>query len=183
MVQTSFDFESEQSTFIDHAAPSHESSQLVGQLNCDGIASLKTQSTAFVNLTDSGIRQLPTAAGDIATSGSTTESGGEEDYDAIQTNPATIVDGAEGGGIEGKLSRQRTSFSVAPPGPTRLKSIPITLNKLEEKGKYVLTADKKALREILKMSIERVSRASLEVEYNRVLKFIGEELHVWETEG
>jgi hypothetical protein len=134
MVQTSFEFKSEQPAFQNLAAPLGESSHLVGQLSADGSASLQ--------------------AVEIAASGSTSESGSEEDYDAIQTNPATIMEGAKGS----------TSFSVAPPGPTRLRSIPFTLNKLEEKGKYALTADKDALREILKMSIERVSRVSLDVD-------------------
>ncbi|PMD44299.1 MBOAT family protein [Hyaloscypha variabilis F] len=41
------------------------------------------------------------------------------------------------------------------PGPPRLKSIPVTLNKLNEKGRYILTADDDALREILRTGIER----------------------------
>ncbi|KAH8596388.1 MBOAT, membrane-bound O-acyltransferase family-domain-containing protein [Bisporella sp. PMI_857] len=45
--------------------------------------------------------------------------------------------------------------SSSRPKSLRLKGIPITLNKSEEHGKYILTADDEALKEILKMGIER----------------------------
>jgi sterol O-acyltransferase len=79
-----------------------------------------------------------------------------------------VVAGGKGGGFEGATSgpavetngsKAYQSLKVpsnSRPGPPRLKSIPVTLNKLKEKGRYILTADDDALREILKTGIERV---------------------------
>lgn len=107
-----------------------------------------------------------TRRGSLTDGGS--ESQSEEDYDALKLDPNTIVKGGKGGGFEanGKGTTGasvETSFqeikssSLKPrPGAARLKSIPVTLNKLQEKGRYILTADDDALREILRIGIERV---------------------------
>lgn len=97
------------------------------------------------------------------------ESQSEEDYDALKHDPTAMVAGGRGGGfaeeLNGKEVVNRTveksfeeikSSSKSRPGATRLKSIPITLNRLKEKGRYILTADDDALREILRIGIERV---------------------------
>ncbi|EPE27827.1 MBOAT family protein [Glarea lozoyensis ATCC 20868] len=99
------------------------------------------------------------ASPDVGTSRSTSESGGEENYESVQHSAAEIVEGGKGGGLEEKLVHGKNELSVGRPGPMRLKSIPITLDRLTEKGKYVLTADKTALREILKLSIEREEKS------------------------
>ncbi|KAE9378053.1 hypothetical protein N431DRAFT_328731 [Stipitochalara longipes BDJ] len=78
-----------------------------------------------------------------------------------------VVAGGKGGGFEGaangnvvETNGSKTYESLkgptnSRPGPARLKSIPVTLNKLKEKGRYILTADDDALREILRIGIER----------------------------
>ena len=98
----------------------------------------------------------------------TSELSSEEDYDALKHDPEAIIAGGKGGGFvaetNGKTldANKNKSYeeikvpSRSRPGPTRLKSIPVTLNKLKEKGKYILTADDEALREILRIGIERV---------------------------
>lgn len=131
-----------------------EPAHLVGQLNADGTASLQAGNAASLRLPRPG---SPNAAINAVASESTSESGSEEDYDAIQHDPATIIEGSEGGGFEEK--HQGVSLATPRPVATRLQSIPITLNRSGEKGKYVLTAEEEALKEVLRMSIERVGRA------------------------
>jgi sterol O-acyltransferase len=96
---------------------------------------------------------------------STSGSASEEDYDAFRHDPMAVVAGGKGGGFENGTaaeangSKTYESLKVplnSRPGPARLKSIPVTLNKLKEKGRYILTADDDALREILRNGIERV---------------------------
>jgi sterol O-acyltransferase len=99
------------------------------------------------------------------------ESQSEEDYDALKHDPNTIVKSGKGGGFTSEANGNGTtstsvvetsfqeikSSSLKPrPSAARLKSIPVTLNKLEEKGRYILTADDDALRKILRIGIERV---------------------------
>lgn len=103
-----------------------------------------------------------------SSAGSTSESASEEDYDAFRHDPMAVVAGGKGGGFDGatngaaaEINSSKTYESLkvpssSRPGPARLKSIPVTLNKLKEKGRYILTADDDALREILRSGIERV---------------------------
>ena len=92
----------------------------------------------------------------------------EEDYDALRHDPGAVVTGGKGGGFvaetdnktpdaSGKILYEKIKVeSNSMSGPARLKSIPVTLNKLKEKGRYILTADDEALRDILRVGIERV---------------------------
>lgn len=114
-------------------------------------------------------------------SGDTQSETSEEDYDNLKHDPAAVVGGGKGGGYEEveashsmpELNGISNGHSNANgnglknyealktdthkrPGVPRLKSIPVTLNKLKEKGRYILTADDEALREILKSGLERV---------------------------
>ena len=150
--------------------------QLVGQLNSDGIASLEADSTYTLPSRSNPPRSLKLAldaaveSGRSSSTDTASETASEEDYDALKHDPMAVVVGGKGGGFEadsdGKISPQSSSEkayeelkvpkSKVRPGPTRLKSIPVTLNKLKEKGRYILTADDDALREILRMGIERV---------------------------
>jgi sterol O-acyltransferase len=135
-----------------------KSPRLVGRLSADGTATLDADNTSSVNVTDSRGHWPVEASPDVGTSRSASESGAEEDYESVQHSAAEIVEGGKGGGFEEQPVHGKSKLSARRPDPTRLKSIPITLDRLAEKGKYVLTADKSALREILKLSIERVSR-------------------------
>ena len=146
--------------------------QLVGQLNSEGIASLEADPT-YAPRTRSSPRSLKIALDAAAehsrrdNTGDTTSETSEEDYDAIRHDPMAVVAGGKGGGYEGNEnippetngSKKYESLKVpsnSRPSALRLKSIPVTLNKLKEKGRYILTADDDALREILRTGIERV---------------------------
>ncbi|KAK0108382.1 acyl-CoA/sterol acyltransferase [Cadophora gregata] len=153
-------------------SPSRDALQLVGQLGTDGIAELQADPNYLLPSRSHPPRSLKAAleATDSRrdSSGYTTSDSSEEDYDALKPEPSAVIVGSKGGGFEkeqGEQSRlgvngNRTYEEIkvpikARPSPTRLKSIPVTLNKLNEKGRYILTADDDALREILRVGIER----------------------------
>lgn len=149
--------------------------QLVGQLDSDGIANLH-EDTTYISPTNPGApRSLKAALEAVAGSGRSTnwsdtasETASEEDYDAMKHDPSAVVVGGKGGGFVAKAHESTTQdtgktyegvkspSSKSRPAPMRLKSIPVTLNKLKEHGRYVLTADDDALSGILKLGIERV---------------------------
>ena len=158
----------------DRRASLDKAPQLVGQLNSDGIASLKEDTAYVIPKLSKSPRSLKMALEKTGRKGSdsTSNSGSEEDYDALKHDPGTVVRGGKGGGF---ASESLTDSGMTTPDPSatksyeaikiqsksrplppRLKSIPVTLNKLNEDGRYVLTADDEALAEILKMGIERV---------------------------
>ncbi|KAL2071365.1 hypothetical protein VTL71DRAFT_12600 [Oculimacula yallundae] len=147
--------------------------QLVGQLNSDGIASLSADPN-YLHPTRSPPRSLKAALDATNSrrdsSGYTTSESSEEDYDALKHEPSAVIVGSQGGGFEkeeveksglgtnGNRTYEEIKTKVkSRPTPMRLKSIPVTLNKLNEEGRYILTADDKALREILRVRIERES--------------------------
>ena len=97
----------------------------------------------------------------------------------MEHDPTAVIPGGKGGGFEENNPAQtllerraKTSFQdikpavASRPGPTRLKSIPVTLNKLKEDGRYILTADDEDLREILRIGLER-ERNPLEAKKRR----------------
>ncbi|KAL5321793.1 hypothetical protein ACEPPN_009756 [Leptodophora sp. 'Broadleaf-Isolate-01'] len=146
--------------------------QLVGELGPDGIANLSADPNYSPPSRSNPPRSLK-AALDAAeprrdSSGYTTSDSSEEDYDALRHEPSAVIVGSKGGGFE-KESIEKSGLGIngnrtyediktpakSRPTPTRLKSIPVTLNKLSEKGRYILTADDEALREILRVGIER----------------------------
>jgi sterol O-acyltransferase len=162
--------------------------QLVGQLNFDGTASLKAVTYNTTNAKESpktlkialesvaGVRRESpsSASGD---SNSIASDASEEDYDAMKPDPRTVVVGAKGGGFmvetdeltatNGKKTYEDIKTSTkSRPKPTRLKSIPVTLNRLNEKGRYILTADDDSLRQILRAGMERVSRVDRDSMHN-----------------
>lgn len=150
-----------------------KASQLVGKLSSDGTARL-AEETSFpkTNIAPNSLKMALRAAAEAGSN-----SGSEEDYDTLKHDPDTIRGGRKGeltmdgvGGDTGLSSSLETSSRSSSgeklfeaikstnlrPQPTRLKSIPVTLNKLQEEGRYVLTADDEALKKILKLGIERV---------------------------
>ncbi|KAH7419877.1 MBOAT family protein [Cadophora sp. MPI-SDFR-AT-0126] len=146
--------------------------QLIGQLGADGIANLQADPNYSTPSRSNPPRSLK-AAFDATesrrdSSGYTTSDSSEEDYDALKHEPSAVIVGSKGGGFEKEqveksglgINGNRTYEEIKPPvksrpTPTRLKSIPVTLNKINEKGRYILTADDEALREILRVGIER----------------------------
>jgi len=150
--------------------------QLVGQLNSDGTTSLEEDNGYKAPAQMKAQRSLKVAleAAGRKDSDTASNSGSEEDYDALKQEPGTVLlGGRRGGFMEDSSDETRTSEtstteksyeaikpSKTRPMPPRLKSIPITLNKLQDNGRYVLTADDEALKEILKLGIERVCNMS-----------------------
>ncbi|KAE8454042.1 hypothetical protein EG329_007818 [Mollisiaceae sp. DMI_Dod_QoI] len=158
--------------------------QLIGQLNSDGIASLTVDPLYQLPSRSNPPHSLKSAL-DAATDsrrnslGDTTSETSEEDYDNLKHDPAAVVGGGKGGGYReesgspekatemngnghanGNANGHKTYetlkiSSQTRPGVPRLKSIPVTLNRLKEKGRYILTADDEALRDILKSGLER----------------------------
>lgn len=144
--------------------------QLVGQLNAEGIASLQADHTYSQPRRSEPPRSLKVALDTVGGSSrnssadSVSESASEEDYDTFRHDPMAVVAGGEGGGFENGTAAETNgsktyellkSPSNSRPSSARLKSIPVTLNKLKEKGRYILTADDDALRQILMSGIER----------------------------
>ncbi|KAI9048651.1 hypothetical protein LZ554_007482 [Drepanopeziza brunnea f. sp. 'monogermtubi'] len=148
-------------------------SQLVGRLGSDGIASLQADTSYARHGPSNPPRSLKVALEAAGRSGSstyTTSESSEEDYDALKHEPTAVIVGGKGGGFDESektseesdivVNGKRTyeEIKAAPkarPAPRRLKSIPVTLNKMKEKGMYILTADDDTLREILRSGIER----------------------------
>ena len=149
--------------------------QLVGHMDEDGTARLEPDSKYSPTNHSEPPRSLRKALDAAVNSGreSSPDAGSgsqsEEDYDALKHDPNAMVVGGKGGGFVAEAngkgvadpdveeSFEEIKASVKPrPGAARLKSIPITLNRLNEKGRYILTADDEALREILRVGIERV---------------------------
>jgi sterol O-acyltransferase len=149
-----------------------KAAQLVGQLNPDGSVSLEED----IGYTSPAMlkppRSLKVALDAAAASGrnqsdTASNSGSEEDYDALKQEPGTLV--RERTGRESVVHQEETNEgtyeSIKPsktrPMPPRLKTIPITLNKLKENGQYVLTTDDAAITKILQLGIERVLPCTL----------------------
>lgn len=90
----------------------------------------------------------------------------EEDYDNLHPNPATVVDGAKGGGFEPNVNLP--TLDQPPPyeavhhtkSPSGSRSIQVTLEKTDKRGRYILTADDPQIREILRNGIEREAQAA-----------------------
>jgi len=141
--------------------------QLVGKLCEDGTAQLE-QDTIYTKGNSSrhsqSLKDVLEGSTHSSQNGSDngSESTSEEDYDSLKHDPLTVVSGGRGGGYENvdELNKPKSyeeirTSSGSPSSPTRRKSIPIKLNKLEEDGRYMLTADDAALTEILKTGLER----------------------------
>ncbi|KAH6674149.1 MBOAT, membrane-bound O-acyltransferase family-domain-containing protein [Halenospora varia] len=164
--------------------------QLVGQLGSDGIASLKADESLAPPGKSRAPRSLKAAFDAVGDSrresltDTASETASEEDYDSLKHDPAVLAEGAKGGGLVLETIGQstvnsgaksfgsiKTSSTKSRPGPARLKSIPVTLNKLKEKGRYILTADDDALREILRAGMERVKQEKNPSSAKRKSKF------------
>jgi sterol O-acyltransferase len=163
----------------------NELSPLDGQLNSDGIASLKFDSNPSMPVEDRP-RSMKIALDSIATqdSGTDSETASEEDYDLLKHDPTAVIIGGRGGGFNGEgglrqrkleetkekvyegLKAEAESKTHSRSRAPSLKSIPITLKKSDQKGKYLLTADDQELSEILRIGLEKVAPdPSLRVAY------------------
>jgi hypothetical protein len=149
--------------------------RLIGQLDSNGIASLKVETNLENGYTKvNPPRSMKTALDTVTNTkrgkedSDTGSTASEEDYDTLGHDPLTMVAGGKGGSIEDVALEGREETKAAPgvvqsrPRPiTGLKSIPITLQEADQKGKYFLIADDAELKKILKMGFERVSGEDL----------------------
>ncbi|KAK2625274.1 hypothetical protein QTJ16_005643 [Diplocarpon rosae] len=158
---------------LSRSSSSEGAPQLVGQLGSNGVASLSIDSSySPPSLSDLPQSTKPSlnATNKRDSSGPMKSDSSEEDYDALKHEPSAVVVGGKGGGFNENekpleepdtVSHGKSTYEDLKPRTktgqfaTRLKTIPVTLNKLKEKGRYILTADEQALREILKSGIER----------------------------
>lgn len=147
-----------------------DAEELVGSISKDGIAALKPRFNQNENIP-------PTVN---SSSSSTLDSADEvEDYDDMEVDPDTIIQGSSGGDVEHSIStsksdanlprlqrtlsgtghiRRKSETLVRPASPdTRRKNrnIQIRLEKTDKKGRYILTADDPDVREILRKGLER----------------------------
>ncbi|KAI5211606.1 acyl-CoA/sterol acyltransferase [Aureobasidium subglaciale] len=146
-----------------------DAQELVGSIQKDGFASLKPrhQETAYLQNVDTS---------NTSSSTSLTSDEDVEDYDKIELDPDTIIDGSSGGHLGqtitsdksdqdlslkpstsgvGHIRRQSTAPSRQQSPDSRRKSIQIRLEKTDRKGHYILTADDPDVRDILRKGMER----------------------------
>lgn len=109
-----------------------------------------------------------------------------EDYDTLKLDPAAVVKGSKGGGVENgpilapkrmadSMSEESSNSSEEPasyktnqplprkptsPSFARRKSIQVVLEKTDEKGRYIIRADDPEIRDIIRHGIERETAAS-----------------------
>lgn len=165
-----------------HRSSSFSKAQhLVGQLDQDGLATLEIDASVRNAAGNGGLPGDPPrsmkAALDTVVKGSdsdTASTASEEDYDKMKPDPQTVVLGGKGGGFtedgieDSPVVKEKfyEAINTTPkavkakrPGlPARLHSIPITLKKSDQKGKYYLIADNNELKNILKMGADRVGQ-------------------------
>lgn len=154
--------------------------RITGKLDANGIASFEVDEFASQG-NSSGItppRSLKAALDGVKdarrnSGGTTPDSASEEDYDTLEHDPLTVIAGGKGGGFshdghvkggrEGPTAEDGSDLQMlrrSKPDPPKLKSIPITLKKADQKGQYYLIAEDVELREILKRTVERVGCAN-----------------------
>jgi sterol O-acyltransferase len=143
--------------------------ELVGSIAKDGTASLKPRHNQTTYLQNSD-------ASNSSSSASLTSDEDVEDYDKIQLDPDTIVDGSSGGplGKPSATSQEEQDLSLKPTNSgvghirrksdnntrqlspdSHRKSIQVRLEKTDRKGHYTLTADDPDIRDILRKGMER----------------------------
>ncbi|KAI9878800.1 MAG: acyl-CoA/sterol acyltransferase [Pleopsidium flavum] len=185
--------------------PEHHSSDdathHVRESSSNRVASLRTgPMSSRLSATDTGLpqrtsrhRRTHKGTHDDSSGGSSVVSTGSasswEDYDALQLDPAAIVEGAKGGGFDREVTLMNVGSNVRSPGPDvdnkciqallppihtdrpsyqRSESIPIRLEETDQKRRHLLTVDDPGLRDILRRGIERESQG---VDVKRRSKF------------
>lgn len=153
---------------------------ITGKLDANGIASFEVDKFASHGQSSGTAppRSLKTAldgAKDARrnSGGNTPDSASEEDYDTLEHDPLAVIVGGKGGGFDrnshlkdsrdGPNAEDGSDLQTSrrsKPIPPKLKSIPITLKKADQKGQYYLIAEDVELREILKRTVEKVGRVN-----------------------
>jgi sterol O-acyltransferase len=155
-------------------SPIEKPEQLRARLDENGVIRLAPDRAGTHSSWSDAPRSLKKALDEAAKtrpdSSEASETDSLEDYDSMKLDPMTVVNGGKGGGYVGENGVQTPDANADKvygklklpleqrPGVKRLKSISVTLDKLNEKGRYVLTADDDALREILKTTAADYTR-------------------------
>lgn len=155
-----------------------DAEELIGSISKDGIAALKPRSKSSATVTprldQDQNENIPPNVN--SSSSSIIDSADEvEDYDDIQVDPDTIIEGSSGGDLEHSMSksdanlprmqrtlsgtghiRRKSETQARPASPdARRRNVEIRLEKTDKKGRYILTADDPEIREILRKGLER----------------------------
>jgi sterol O-acyltransferase len=146
-----------------------DANELIGSIERDGTASLKPRHKQTTHLQTADTSNSSSSA-------SLTSDDDVEDYDKIQLDPDTIVDGSSGGPLGGTAtaSQQEQDLSLKPSTSgvghirrqsetntrqlspdSRRRSIQVRLEKTDRKGHYTLTANDPDIRDILRKGMER----------------------------
>ena len=142
------------------AQDTFDATQLKGSIGEDGIANLRTDQPHTSGSADKS------AEGEQSKSGASTDDSEDsiEDYDQLELDPDTLVansrksmdagwrPSSSGAGADGEDSRQQ------PESPSKSKkrhSIQISLERTEQKGRYVLTAEDPVVKDLLRKGLER----------------------------
>jgi hypothetical protein len=154
--------------------------RITGKLDANGIASFEVDEFASHGQSSGtappqSLKAALDGARDARRNGggNTPDSASEEDYDTLEPDPLAVIVGGKGGGFhrDGRIKDSREGPNAedgsdlqtsrrSKPIPPKLKSIPITLKKADQKGRYYLIAEDAELREILKGTVERVGSAN-----------------------
>lgn len=130
-----------------------DATQLSGQLDMNGFASLKANHSNGSVKADGNpaVQAAGLEPADRDESPDSSE-GRYEDYDTQRLHPDTIVPGSTGGKLEVNLEDSRRQ---KPGLPSRRGSIPVRLEKTDRKGRYLLTADDPDIKDIIKNGFAR----------------------------
>ena len=166
---------------ISHGTSSDELTHLVGQLRQDGVAHLRPAEpqAPTEDATRTGpVPKLPSSEDvDTAARVRAASASSDENYDALEVDPATVVRGGKGGGLEAAatlstplrlspVTAGENADILEPSSPAakakvpsllkRRNSIAVKLEKTGTKGKYILkAADEPELKEILRVWAQR----------------------------
>jgi sterol O-acyltransferase len=163
---------------VDFIQIPNDPTHLQGSLDQDGYANLNI--TPNGTEADHGVGGRD-ATPDTSFEGQTTtrsRTNSQENYDDLKIDPSTVVQGSRGGGLQaeptlGSPRRSRVALanlatvdvSWTPksasdldspiPRHVRRKSIPITLQKTDTRGRYLLSADDPEIREVIRRGLQR----------------------------
>ena len=157
-----------------------DKARLLGQLDLASLADSGAQSSRLQENDEAGLQQAANIA-DIAVQLITSE---EDDYDNIKVDPSTVLLGSRGGGLQTEAtlesprrsclglstlsdvdvstatSNKRLSLKadVSLSNRSRRRSIPVTLQRTDTRGRYLLSADDPEIREILSRGLQREAK-------------------------
>lgn len=155
--------------------PSEDEQLILGNLSLNFVSESNSSNKSLAKPSQNGTKSTIR----IDTTSPRNESQDEDDYDLLEIDPATVLRGSKGGGLQeeptldipqgmnlgtqyknivGKGPTRSSPYadSSARPAPSgRRQSFSIKLEKTSEKGRYILKADDPELRDILRSGLQR----------------------------